>query len=169
MEPATPAPAERTRSAVGLRNWLLWFLLICATSSTVVTPTQFFNTISDYVLREESAFRWFALFWGAWWFVIVKSWHAIEFAILFWLTARLFQQFSRILAAVVAPLALLLVVGLAVFDEWRQTFVPERGGTWIDVGIDSAGATVAAFLWELRRLRGLIRPPTTAERSPPGG
>ncbi len=144
------APKSRLTPTVLL---LLWFLFICATSSTVVTPTQFFNAVSDYLVREESAFQAFALFWGAWWFLIVKGWHATEFAILAWLCATVLWQFSRFRTSWIAPTSFLIALVLAMFDEWRQTFVPDRGGTWTDVAIDVAGAFAAMVWWTLQYQR----------------
>jgi VanZ family protein len=40
--------------------------------------------------------------------------------------------------------ALAIAVAYAISDEWHQTFVDGRVGTWSDVLIDSAGALTAA-------------------------
>jgi len=41
----------------------------------------------------------------------------------------------------------------AASDEWHQTFVPGRGGTWVDVVIDTGGVLIAAAitLWKAHR------------------
>ncbi len=57
----------------------------------------------------------------------------------------------------VVVLALLLSVGYAAFDEFRQVFHPGRTGLMEDVFLDSAGALVGVFLsWILLKKR-LIR------------
>jgi hypothetical protein len=53
-----------------------------------------------------------------------------------------------------AALAALLLAGIYGFsDETHQMYVPARTGTWVDVGIDTAGAAlgVAAALWRTSR------------------
>jgi VanZ family protein len=47
------------------------------------------------------------------------------------------------------PLALAIAIGYAITDEFHQSFVDGRVGTWRDVLIDSAGALTAA--WTIRR------------------
>jgi VanZ like family len=42
-------------------------------------------------------------------------------------------------------LALAFSLVFAAMDEYHQTFVPGRGGTWTDVAIDGIGASVAAL------------------------
>jgi VanZ family protein len=50
------------------------------------------------------------------------------------------------------PLAVLVAGGYALSDEWHQTFVSGREGTFRDVGIDllgSLGAWVLAYTWQV--------------------
>jgi VanZ family protein len=43
----------------------------------------------------------------------------------------------------------------AIADEYHQTFVPGRGGTWTDVAIDGIGIVIAALLaWICETRRG---------------
>jgi VanZ family protein len=49
--------------------------------------------------------------------------------------------------------ALAIAVAYAITDEWHQTFVDGRTGTWRDVVIDSAGALTAAGLIRSRASR----------------
>jgi VanZ family protein len=49
--------------------------------------------------------------------------------------------------------ALLIAVGYAISDEFHQSFVDGRVGTWRDVVIDSAGALTATWLIARYRLR----------------
>lgn len=125
---------------------VFWFALICASSSTVVTPTRFFNWISENALGTGGVFEAFAIFWGLSWFVIVKGWHAFEFAVVYWLLFQIISHMRRNRPATHRVVAWVLACLFAVFDEWRQTFIPERGGTWTDVGIDCLGASIP-FLW----------------------
>jgi VanZ family protein len=55
--------------------------------------------------------------------------------------------------------ALAIAVVYAISDEWHQTFVDGRVGTWRDVLIDSAGALTAAGLIR-RRLARASRVPS---------
>jgi VanZ family protein len=55
--------------------------------------------------------------------------------------------------ALVAALA--ISVAYAISDEWHQSFVDGRVGTWRDVLIDSAGAATSAYLiYRVRVRRG---------------
>lgn len=129
---------------------LAWAGAIFATSSTVMTQRRLFG-IAGSVLGPVNLDR-FKVFWGMSWFVIVKGWHATEFAILTalliwalntrWPAAR---QRNILLAAACALL-------FAASDEFHQTFVPTRGGTLWDVLIDALGIG-AATLIGLRRAR----------------
>jgi hypothetical protein len=138
---------------------LAWGGLIAASSSTVILPHDFFAWLAAHVLRDEASLRRFAAFWGYSWFAIVKGWHAAEFAILFllvfWIFDRLRPEASRRNLAVAAILAALF----AMSDEYHQTFVPGRGGTWKDVGIDCLGIGLAGALVWLRRTQWLNGPP----------
>lgn len=64
-----------------------------------------------------------------------------EFALLFLLCrAALSLRMPPQRAAVISAL---FCVGYAITDEWHQTFVPEHGGAWVDVMIDTNGILVA--------------------------
>jgi len=143
--PNSQAPKSQTDRWFGLLA-IIWCALIFASSSTVILPHDFFAWIATHVLTDEQSLQSFVLFWGASWFVIVKSWHAIEFGIVFWLLLavanRLFSATPRYNFAVAAAFSVLF----AISDEYHQTFVPERGGTWIDVGIDTIGIFLAAAI-----------------------
>lgn len=145
---------------------VFWFALICASSSTVVTPTRFFNWISENALGTGGAFEAFAIFWGVSWFAIVKGWHAFEFAVVYWLLLQMTSLTGHRRPAIHRVAAWVLTCLFAVFDEWRQTFVPERGGTWTDVGIDCLGASIP-FLWgivsDLRSVPSAVPQPIVGE------
>ena len=117
----------------------------------MILPHDFFAWLASHVLRDESSLRRFKTFWGLSWFAIVKGWHATEFAILFLLIFWVFDRrspsgFRRNFAAA-STLALLF----AISDEYHQTFVPGRGGNWLDVMIDGLGIALAGLLLRLRR------------------
>lgn len=57
-----------------------------------------------------------------------------------------------------AQVALLMTVIVASLDEWHQTFIPSRTGTWRDVVLDSSAALTAQLLlyFFLRRWRARV-------------
>ena len=84
---------------------------------------------------------------GGWDLILRKIAHITEYAILYLLTLRAFdntgpQQHGRktILAAFI------FAVLYACSDEFHQSFVPGRGPSVIDVGIDSIGVTAGYFI-----------------------
>lgn len=146
--------AARTSSRGALRIGILalvWCGLIFASSSTVILPHDFFAWIAAHLLPNEESLHSFVLFWGASWFVIVKGWHAIEFGIVFWLILAVADRLSPRSAAGNFAITITLAVLFAMSDEYHQTFVPERGGTYVDVSIDTLGILVAAMLTALGR------------------
>jgi hypothetical protein len=146
------------KSCVLLFAALAWCGFIIATSSTVILPHDFFAWMASRVFTEEATFRRFLVFWRYSWFVIVKGWHAVEFALLFLFIWALLNQLSRLK---LKPrrnilLAAILCALFAISDEYHQTFVPGRGGTWTDVVIDCVGfglAALLAWIFEARRAR----------------
>ena len=146
-QPGQPLPARWP--------WLiaavLWCGFIVATSSTVILAPDFFAWVATHVVTNEALFRKFATFWGYSWFAIVKGWHAAEFAILFTVLLmaldRLTGSVRRRNVAIVVAFSLVF----AVLDEYHQRFVPGRGGTWTDVGIDALGVFGAVLIaWHRR-------------------
>ncbi len=65
------------------------------------------------------------------------------------------------LFALVAPLAMISTLSLASWDEWHQSFLPDRTSKISDVGIDFSGAVVAhlilllilVLIWRVRAAR----------------
>ena len=77
--------------------------------------------------------------------------HASEYALLcllWWRALRTVSVFERALAAAWA-----IAAAYAVSDEWHQRYVRGRHSSWVDVLIDSLGATLAVVLI-LRSRRG---------------
>jgi hypothetical protein len=130
-----------------------WCALIAATSSTVILPHDFFVWLGAHIFTDDASFRRFVDFWDYSWFAIVKGWHAAEFAVLFLLVHALLERYDR--RARLRNLVLAATLGLlfAISDEYHQTFVPGRGGTWSDVAIDSLGIVLVASLAWLRGSR----------------
>jgi len=79
-------------------------------------------------------------------FVIRKSAHLTEYGILSALSFRALRGQQELWKPRWAGGAILLAACLASIDEIHQTFVPSRTGTWHDVVLDAAGATVAQIL-----------------------
>jgi VanZ family protein len=98
-------------------------------------------------LSADARFKgWFAGFWLVSWFGVVKSWHAIEYAILTTLGWRALTAHTGWPIRGCAAAAWGCAVLFAASDEWHQTFVPGRGGNLLDVGIDTLGASVAVAI-----------------------
>ena len=58
-----------------------------------------------------------------------------------------------------AQVALLMTALVASLDEWHQSFIPSRTGTWQDVVLDSAAALAAQFMLYLFLRRWRVRAP----------
>ena len=145
------------------RRWLvlllclLWAASIFATSSTVITPQAFFAWFRANIFDDPESFRRFQLFWAASWLFIVKGWHVTEFAILTVLATMSIDAFTGNRKTRNLLIAAVLCVLYAASDEWHQTFVPQRGGIFSDVLIDSAGIAIASsFLYRKRRPKPLL-------------
>lgn len=73
-----------------------------------------------------------------------KTAHLVVYAILFLLFYRaLLKQSFTNWHMQKAMLAILLTVLYGMSDEFHQSLVPTRHGSWVDVGIDGVGALVA--------------------------
>jgi hypothetical protein len=135
-----------------LKKWwpwcalFFWMAFIFGTSCTVILPREFFTWIRAHLLPDDTAFERFRLFWGVSWFVVVKSWHALEFALLFTFSFAAIRRLTGPNQPRAVLIALLVTAAFAASDEWHQTFVEGRGGTITDVLIDSLGASSAAAL-----------------------
>jgi VanZ family protein len=82
-----------------------------------------------------------------WDLLLKKAAHAIEYGVLYLLLWQALDRRHSFLA-----LAWTLTVLYAASDEFHQTFVPGRDGRWMDVIIDSVGASVSALaVWASMR------------------
>ena len=87
-------------------------------------------------------------------FLLRKGAHLTEYAIL----GMLLFRAIRATAGPLRPWALRWALGaiviaalVASLDEWHQTFIPSRTGSPYDVALDTAGATLGAAAFALRR------------------
>lgn len=136
-----------------LAGCLMWALLIFLTSCTVIRPQEFFDWIHTNLLIDDNVFQQFQALWAVLWFVVVKGWHALEFAILFLLCLATLDRFYPSGTQVERIGWAIAVSSLfAVTDEWHQTFVPDRGGAVSDVLVDTLGILLAAWFVIRRRL-----------------
>ena len=80
-------------------------------------------------------------------FVVRKLAHFLEYAVLGLLAARAFRGSGRpwIRARWVA-IAVVLIVGYALLDEYRQSFVPSRTSSIYDSFVDIAGGLTALLI-----------------------
>lgn len=90
-------------------------------------------------------------------FIVFKSLHIIEYALLQFLVFRaLYRTFSGKNTNHILLLAFVITFLYAITDEFHQTLVPTRNGTIIDIGIDSIGILLSVsytklYLEQIRR------------------
>ena len=82
-------------------------------------------------------------------FIIKKTAHLSEFAILFWCWWYFGYRTAGKKVAHYWWLILLVCLIYALLDEYHQSFVPGRTATWRDVGFDFLGSSLAC-LWSRR-------------------
>ncbi|BDC48455.1 hypothetical protein F183_A07710 [Bryobacterales bacterium F-183] len=82
--------------------------------------------------------------------IVRKASHVFEYAVLACLLYLALERLqSRLWDRRAAISAILLAIAYGAIDEFHQYFVPKRGASIIDVGIDSMGATLG--IWLLHR------------------
>ncbi|MGA8807044.1 MAG: VanZ family protein [Thermoanaerobaculia bacterium] len=79
-------------------------------------------------------------------YFIRKSAHLTEYGILSALTFRGMRGEKRSWSPRWAIGGIVAAAFIASIDEFHQSFVPSRTGTWHDVLLDTAGATIAQIL-----------------------
>lgn len=131
---------------------VVWVLFIFGTSCTVIRPLEFFAAVQKYFLVNPTSFEQFKVFWGLSWFVIVKGWHVVEFAVLLLLCVAVWKWWFGQFDSYSIIGAMIVCVLFAISDEWHQSFVPDRFGTVSDVLIDSMGVGITGLML-LRRAR----------------
>ncbi len=130
-----------------LRYWLpllIWMAVIFSASADAQSTqrtSRFLEPFLRWAWPEISAEGIEAVRW-----VVRKSAHVLEYAILAWLWWRALRRpvrgDARPWSWRVAGTALLAAVLYAATDEWHQSFVPNRSGAGLDVLIDTVGGVV---------------------------
>lgn len=135
------------------KTWLpalFWMAVIFATSCRFIDRDAFLEAINR-VLPGEGLRRVFTVFWdNGGGLAVIKGYHIAEFALLFLLAYRIMAGWFRQSAGRAVAWSAGFCVLFAISDEWHQTFVPGRGGTWVDVVIDCGGIGLA--VWFQQRL-----------------
>jgi len=98
---------------------------------------------SSMAINKQAEFSWFD-------FVIKKTAHVVEYAILYFLLFRAMSEKGKKIGRKIWVTSLILVMIYAFSDEWHQTFVPGREGTLRDVGFDTIGAMLSLNLLKRR-------------------
>lgn len=134
---------KRNSTRIGLIA-AAWAATIFITSCTFIERGVFIRFVEKFIPAGMPRDLW-VNFWASFGIFVVKAYHVTEFAVLCYLLFLAFktvfnnQSKARFLAAAVAAL-------YAASDEWHQTFVPGRGGTWVDVVIDCVGISIAVAI-----------------------
>jgi len=85
-------------------------------------------------------------------FIVRKSAHFLEYAVLFFLYHRALKNTINVPVKRRLLLALFLTIFYALSDEFHQTFVAGRTGKTFDVGVDSLGAFFGLlFSWKVKQ------------------
>ncbi len=87
---------------------------------------------SSMSINKEADFSWLD-------FVVKKSAHVVEYAVLYFLLFRAWSSKWEKTDKKILIWSMVVAVLYALSDEWHQTFVPGREGTFRDVGFDSIG------------------------------
>jgi len=75
-----------------------------------------------------------------WWdFVVKKTIHVIEYAVLYWLFYQAISKQQNNKKGILAIISFIFSLTYALSDEWHQTFIPGRHGTLRDIGFDWLG------------------------------
>jgi VanZ family protein len=88
-------------------------------------------------------------------FIFRKIAHILEFAILCFLLIRALVK-EKISFVKTLILAVIIAFLYSISDEYHQTFIQGRQGSFKDVGIDSIGIFLMAILWyyKVKRNKG---------------
>ncbi|HXT62684.1 MAG TPA: VanZ family protein [Pyrinomonadaceae bacterium] len=160
-----PPPAHITDSSATFTNrlWrygppIIWAALIFIGSSDLLSSSH----TSGFILRPLHALFPSAseATLAAIHFLLRKLGHLTEYAILAWLSARALRSSSlRLFRERWFWISLAVVVVYALFDEFRQSFVPSRTSSVYDSLIDMSGGLTALLVLAWRR----VRSPTVRE------
>ena len=150
--PAAPINDNSTNSKSRLWRYgppLVWASLIFIGSSDLLSSSH----TSAFIVRPLHA-----LFPGASeatlaaiHFALRKVGHFTEYAVLAWLTSRAFRGSSiRLFRQRWFWISLAFVVAYALFDEFRQSFVPSRTSSIYDSLIDISGGLTVLLVVRVR-------------------
>ncbi len=117
------------------------------------------NKVINLLLNWLPVFLWAALIFHlssikqakvsdffVWDYVVKKTAHVTEYAILYGLIYRATKK-NFILAYI-------LTILYACTDEFHQSFIIGRTATPLDLGFDASGANIASYLlWKLKQIR----------------
>ena len=89
-------------------------------------------TFSSMPINHQTKFSWSD-------FILKKTAHVTEYAILYWLVWRAGSNEGRKISAKIFIASFLFSFLYSLSDEWHQTLTPGREGTLRDIGFDSLG------------------------------
>jgi VanZ family protein len=147
MQKSTQDAMARKISAAN-RIWLataIWAAIIFATSCSFIERRVFIDFVKKFIPAGVPQQLW-VNFWSYFGIFVVKAYHVTEFALLCWLLHFTLRSVGLKKPTSTIALSAVLALLYAASDEWHQTFVPGRGGTWVDVMIDSIGISIATIL-----------------------
>jgi VanZ family protein len=86
--------------------------------------------------------------WGIWDFILRKTAHVVEFAVLTFLLLRAFvRSWPAMTKRTAMVISFLLALVYAVSDEVHQSFVPGRGPSVGDVVVDACGMALCLLVF----------------------
>jgi len=125
---------------------VLWMILIAFASTaefSAVNTSRFIGPFLFWLFPDLSESRLAAIH-----FLTRKAAHFIEYAILALLARRAFvTSASEFIQGRWFELALMLVTGFALLDEYHQSFVPTRTASIFDSAIDVAGGLMVLLIY----------------------
>ena len=131
-----------------MRYWLpviLWITVIFAASSDLFSAPHT-GSVLEEVITTVLGYRLSPAAFEKLHFIVRKCAHLTEYGILGALLFRAIRGHRTRWHWRWAGAAVGIAGCVASVDEWRQTFVPSRTGSPIDVAIDIAGAAVAQIV-----------------------
>ena len=141
----------KTKSAAPLRAWrygplVLWMIFISFASTaefSSVNTSRFIGPLLHWLFPNLSESRL-----GQIHFLTRKAAHFTEYAILAFFARRAFvTSANALIQRRWFELALLLVTGYALLDEFHQSFVPARTASIYDSAIDVAGGLTVLLIF----------------------
>ena len=144
-----------------IKTWIasgLWLALIAIESTTWLSSeetSRIFYPVLHFLTGVDP------LRFAVWHFYIRKTGHFVGYFVLSLLLFWSWRATLPIASALQwtlrwASIAFVMTAVVASLDEWHQTFLPSRTGTFHDVLLDSSAAVVAQvliFLWLRARAR----------------